>query len=397
MKIWCIFFYIVAQILNFGLPACYPKCHCPKEDEAVCYLDSSETVIPDALPDYLRSLIIRGGTFENFNRHYLATFPRLETLSLISTFIRRLAPYSFNHLDNLKNLYLKYNLIETLGPNAFGDLKRLRSLELPDNGIEVIEGWAFNGSGQIQELELRFNPIKIIKSNAFSNMKDISYLKFPHNVTEIEPKAFDGLIDVHFLDMHNWPAAKSRVGGIRSGTFYGLSHVTSFLISNSDLGIVYPHAFDHAYNIGTMAITMCRILLLDKRSFLNVRNLKYLEFERNEIQKMNKFFASQFFDNKTDLYRTEVKFSKNRFSCDCTNMKVLYTLSKKFGEQLLDENFCIMSGEVTLNVVLDDLKQNCTNHFEIEDIDNEATISLRNQCLILMISTLISLYLVFIL
>ncbi|CAG9854659.1 unnamed protein product [Phyllotreta striolata] len=162
----------------------------------------------------------------------------LKILFLSSNEISTVEIGAFDGLYNLEKLSLYANKLETIPAGVFRDLRSLKELNLGMNQIASISEDAFAGLLQLEVLNLGFNQLSTvpealkmlrtlkvlsIKNNqlkkilphSFGTLGSLEILNLSDNgITEVQNKAFKGLIKVEELDLKSNYLAKLNIQDI---------------------------------------------------------------------------------------------------------------------------------------------------------------------------------------
>ena len=206
---------------------------------------------------------------------------------------------SINELPaNTKVLDLTQNLISNL--SAFDHLPKLTKLVLRHNSIEHIEPDVFTNSPNLLELDLSFNvkinlpanlleplqSLNILKMTDCGITKlDIDFFKKNHHLThlhldsnplnEVNATFFKHLKELEFLDLTN-----TKLTSLNIGKEAPMNKLITLNVSTNMLELV-PF-FQYAPNIENLVLDYNRIGVLNKDSFVYLRNLESLELSHNE-------------------------------------------------------------------------------------------------------------------
>lgn len=148
---------------------CPSSCICARDSGTVTCLDGDDTEIPDDIPEWTATLILRGnnistlpaGTFTN------GTELELMTLSLSHNRIQVIEDYAFLGLPRLHLLDLSHNELVYISARALHGLQELRSLYLNDSLLPPAVAQLSNALGTVSlrnlhRLELSGNGLKMI-------------------------------------------------------------------------------------------------------------------------------------------------------------------------------------------------------------------------------------------
>ena len=117
-------------------------------------------------------------------------------MHLASNRIESIERNSFDGLNNLIYLNLRFNFIQTIEPFSFESNTKLNELDLSHNSLVTIDENMFNGLIQLKALNLMGNHLKEIKHNTFNNtnikrvivsIKNISIESFCVLKSELKP------------------------------------------------------------------------------------------------------------------------------------------------------------------------------------------------------------------
>lgn len=114
--------------------------------------------------------------------------------------------HAFNHMPNLKTLWLNINNIAFLDQNALSGLRQLVTLRLDNNLLSDLFLETFEDLVNLKSLNLRNNRIAVIFNNTFCNLKNLTILDLGGNkITHFDPAGLNGLESLSklYLDGNN--------------------------------------------------------------------------------------------------------------------------------------------------------------------------------------------------
>lgn len=289
--------------------------------QARCEFDSSVTSIPQTLPITVTKLSITGGSIDELKNSDLVRYVNVEELRLSRNKLTKVHPYAFANLTKLRSVSIQKNQLNSIDAYTFAGLKNLKEILLIGNQIKTIRKFAFDHSSSIETVDLRRNPTERLESNAFSNFNDVQSIHLPQNLKIIEPNAFFGLANVHFLYL-----GSMTVDSIGPEMFNGLGPVNAMVIRQSELGLIKPKTFSKMNNVKHVLIEKCNIKRIRKNSFDDSK-VGVLEMNSNSISRL---------ENNATISSDKLKMSENKIDCQCRNLWI----TKSNDSNLMYKNYC---------------------------------------------------------
>ena len=253
--------------------------------------------------DYNKISTVEPGTWLGINR--------LRYLELEHNELAVLTTGMFNHLPELKHLYLNDNKISTMESGAFSNLTSLTYLNLYYNSISVlrrdmfvdlsnlaelridrnilfwIEDGAFNGLHSLRKLDLENNRLNnsIFAPNVFMDVADtLTSLNLDYNrITRIYNDTFSNFTALQTFDI-------SGLDIVERNGFRGINvlsdiadTLTTLRIYSSPIESLYEDMFGMIPQLKTLVINWCSIETIHPETFISLSNLESLQLRGNRI------------------------------------------------------------------------------------------------------------------
>jgi len=171
--------------------------------------------------------------------------------------LEKLDPEIFNDLTCLMYIDLDYNQIQEIDPNLFNSTRKLTVLNLSNNQIKRIDPKSLSSLNNLQKLYLGNNKIKELDSSTFSGLVSLKYINLEHNqLEELDEHIFSELTNLKWINFN-----KNRIKNLNSNIFIGLINLEEIHFNNN------------------------QIKVLDSILFAGLNKLKEIDFEFNQINK----------------------------------------------------------------------------------------------------------------
>lgn len=171
--------------------------------------------------------------------------------------LEKLDPEIFNDLTCLMYIDLDYNQIQEIDPNLFNFARKLNVLNLSNNQIKRLDPKLLNSLNNLQKLYLGNNKIKELDSNTFHGLVNLKYINLEHNqLEELDEHIFNELTSLKWINFN-----KNRIKSLNSNIFNGLINLEEIHFNNN------------------------QIKVLDSILFTGLNKLKEIDFEFNQINK----------------------------------------------------------------------------------------------------------------
>lgn len=237
--------------------------------------------------------------------------------------IQHLHVGTFNYMNHLTKLFLRYNFIEDLQHGVFEGLERLEELRLEGNRLQEMNARVFTNLKEMVELHLDNNRIKVVHPGTFDGLDSLNILSLANNfIARLEPDTFHGLrrlVDLRLngnylriLDQNLFRALENlkylrldynKIEEIASGTFSDLNNLVSlnmngnFLRSFHDyyidkMAVVdnrsLPHRLSDLSRLVYLRVSGNLLERLEPVAFKQLTSLKFLDASRNRLNSLHK-------------------------------------------------------------------------------------------------------------
>ena len=198
--------------------------------------------------------------------------------------IINLSDNSINSIDNnlfetnskLKTIIFKNNLLYSVSNMAqFSKLHHLEELDLSYNHLSFLNEH-FLDIPSLSILRLNNNYIKSVNCSAFQPLAELTYLNLENNLIDnIESNLFVNLTKLQYLNLNN-----NRIQRLHPNSFWELKEINSiYLKSNCLTHRIYMIFFIHNSKLVDIDLSDNEISLIDKCTFDDCRNLKFLKLK----------------------------------------------------------------------------------------------------------------------
>ena len=209
------------------------------------------------------------------------------------------------------------NKVETLSSGAFAGLSKLQTISFnsltgvgdiaacrftnkcsSDRGaLRVVEAGAFDGLPDLHTVDLNNNIIERIQQGMFQNRSGVTTLGMRYNqITTIEAGAFDGLTKMVKLDLSNLGGTDNQCSQngpltIEPFAFNGLDRLTSLKLNCNrprvdGRGSIQPGAFEGLCSVASLEMMQCNISELLPGALSGLCNLDSLNLLNNAIEQI---------------------------------------------------------------------------------------------------------------
>ncbi|XP_051956653.1 podocan-like [Xyrauchen texanus] len=227
--------------------------------------------------DNLEILIISS----NFLRYVPKNLPiALNRLHLKNNKLEKIPAGAFDHLSNLRELYLQNNVLSNDGVDnqTFSQLNSLEYLDLSNNNLTTVPlGLPRN----LILLHLEKNSIQSIAANALASIRNLEYLLLHNNCLRsrsIHPAAFQGLKQLHTIHLYNNLLERVPRGLPRRAKILMLPHNLISEIGRNDFITLYTLT---ELNLSYNRLTNTK---LHREAFRKLRLLENMDLSGNKLQ-----------------------------------------------------------------------------------------------------------------
>ncbi|XP_047525405.1 protein artichoke-like [Pieris napi] len=225
-------------------------------------------------------------TWAQIEESSIRYFTKTEIADLSNNRIQHVKNYAFKNLLSLKNLNLSRNFIETLPSGSLmaaeNRISSLIVVDLSYNRISNITTNAFKYLSNLMELYLNYNNIIYIEDNEFGSLNSLVSLNLKNNKLVSINMTLVNLKLLQDLDL--------SFNYIKSISDYELNRLTALErlnMSNNLIETLESNCFNQAFNL--LSVDFQNNIInseLEIVMFINNHNLSYVNFENNNITKI---------------------------------------------------------------------------------------------------------------
>ncbi len=170
------------------------------------------------------------------------------------------------------------------------DLYNMDKLELMIREINSIKKSAFKDFPKLTELYINEASIAKLEANCFGELNSLKRLDISMNINEIEPNAFNGLVNLKHLSLISFDTA---IKSIEADTFKGLSNLNELLFrcekreEDEDYQIQAQNLFIHLANLKKLKFYNYVFLRVDKDFFTGLSQLQFLDIRSNNLRQID--------------------------------------------------------------------------------------------------------------
>ncbi|CAG4947894.1 unnamed protein product [Colias eurytheme] len=219
---------------------------------------------------------------ESCLRYYTKTL----SLDLSYNNVKYVKNLAFKSLVNLQHLNLSHNAIEDILPYSLIQYEsrqtELRDIDLSYNNIRTISNEAFQYMNNLKELYLDHNEIEVLGDDIFANLRNLSILYLQFNKISTLSMSLINLLSLEYLDL-----SYNNIIKVNGFELNRLQKLINFNMSYNSLESIESNCFSQALNLDSVDLSNNKIRSdLENVMFLNNVKLQYLNFENNNITKM---------------------------------------------------------------------------------------------------------------
>lgn len=166
----------------------------------------------------------------HFHASYLSTtfmtlgigrfFPNLSTLIYSSSNVKYIEKANFEHMWNLKGLWMDQNKIEDIPKNAFHYLRKLETINLSNNKIKALHDDHFVRMAELKTFRAKNNQIHEVTEALFANNHNLIELSLQNNKLMIIEIDFNDLRKLKKVDLRS-NICIDTCSGLGHSVFYG--------------------------------------------------------------------------------------------------------------------------------------------------------------------------------
>lgn len=228
----------------------------------------------------LNSLHLDNNPLKTF---YLNTSNKLETLSLKNCFLSTFDERSTQQLMWLSELNLSNNRIKTLTAKDLAPMSQLTVVNLSNNSLKTLEDNIFSGNSKLQKVTLDGNKFETLPNFTLPN-------KEPFQIYTFSCKNC-GLKTIHKNTFKNMPAVISLNLAYNNFTFVQdmfdyISSLRMLDISNNNINILAPGAFDNNRNLETLNIAGNPLMDLNPENFAHTKAIRKIDASNCRLYKL---------------------------------------------------------------------------------------------------------------
>lgn len=225
----------------------------------------------------------------------------LMTIDFSHNDIVKINKETFKNLINLKYLDLKFNLINELDESVFKNLANLAELNLSYNKLIILPLTLFDDLEQLRILDLSYNNLKYL--DGFEKLQKLQELRLQGNLLRMIPSGESLPSSLKILD-------------IRSNVPYFIGRST---FSNVNELISLDMSFTNNSIISYVKNTY---LYFDKYCLEDMKMLKTLKFENNEMSSMEEIYIPETIE-ELDLSFNNIEILTKKGFENLNNLKYL--------------------------------------------------------------------------
>ncbi|XP_073508068.1 leucine-rich repeat neuronal protein 3 [Phyllobates terribilis] len=209
----------------------------------------------------------------NFTNAYQVLSVYLEENKLVE-----LTEESFSGLVNLQELYINHNLIATISPNAFAGVGNLLRLHLNANQLQVVNSEWFEGMPHLEILMIGENPIIKIEDMNFKPLINLRSLVLAGiNLTEISDNAFIGLENLESISFYD-----NRFINVPSVALQKVRNLKFLDLNKNPIRRIQRGDFSNMLHLKELGINnMPELVSIDSLAIENLPELRKIEATNN--------------------------------------------------------------------------------------------------------------------
>ncbi|XP_050303421.1 leucine-rich repeat-containing G-protein coupled receptor 5-like isoform X4 [Anthonomus grandis grandis] len=270
----------------------------------------SNSIINDSLLGNLISQVSTGGVF-NVSNCSLQAIPNIHIFE--NDLILDFSHNKIRHLNNntlrfntIKELNLAYNEILKLNRTFFGEFYEMMTLNLSHNNKLQLEDYNFNFSGMLRILDLSHcdlkhlpdyvfngiiglrtlnlenNLLANLSTNTFKFLPEIETIKLIYNKLTILPEGVFQSLPARFIDVSHNELTK-----IEPKAFNTLLNPLEIYIENNRRGLeIVNEAFFNLSDIGRVSLRNSNLLRFTLKSFNKVGKFRHLDIKNNDFSQI---------------------------------------------------------------------------------------------------------------
>ncbi|CAJ0946313.1 unnamed protein product [Ranitomeya imitator] len=185
---------------------------------------------------------------------------------------------SFSGLVNLQELYINHNLIATISLNAFAGVGNLLRLHLNANRLQVVNSQWFEGMPHLEILMIGENPIIKIEDMNFKPLINLRSLVLAGiNLTEISDNAFIGLENLESISFYD-----NRFINVPSVALQKVRNLKFLDLNKNPIRRIQRGDFSNMLHLKELGINnMPELVSIDSLAIENLPELRKIEATNN--------------------------------------------------------------------------------------------------------------------